>query len=314
MNTTKPGFLGRAVIAAQQAGYDPIPSSLYNTLANLEFESGNKEQGEAYLRQALDSLAANPNKRFEASILNNLGKVFRDRGDWPEARPLLDRSQELRIEVEDRRGQIFSLLELGSLNNDEGRLSDAIENLLTVVELCRELGRVNEQLTAFQRLAALHWELGDNMAGQAAWDAGMALAVENDRERSVLAYESARIMFNSSDDTETRLAQINAIEAKLAKGPESGFLMGIRLDQARLLKDLGETAPALELLHAVAAWAQENDDLDLERDASLELVTILLDSGEHDEAATLLGDLTASWPYHSGTARQRARLAELLVM
>jgi len=89
------------------------------------------------------------------------------------------------------------------------------------------------------------------------------------------------------------------------------LLMATRLQIGRVMNNLGQTEAALSLLHSVAAWAQENDKADLERDVSLELIRILLDSNELNEAASLLGGLTADWPEHSGIAIQRAKLAEL---
>ena len=87
--------------------------------------------------------------------------------------------------------------------------------------------------------------------------------------------------------------------------------MATRLGIGRVMSSLGQTEAALGFLQSVAAWAQENGEPALGRDASLELVKILLDNNELNEAASLLGGLTADWPEHSGIALERARLAEL---
>jgi predicted ATPase len=153
-----------ALTAADRAGDDATAGSALATLAHIDLETNQTESARRHLDAALIRARSAADDAVIAVILLRLADCERDEHDTQNFEQLLNQATELYVKLGNRRGQLWSLAELGfarALANDLEGATAAYEQGL---RLARELGYPHGQ-------AWMHDALGETDASAGRYEA-----------------------------------------------------------------------------------------------------------------------------------------------
>jgi tetratricopeptide (TPR) repeat protein len=149
--------------------------------------NGNREQGRAYLEQALDLAQADNNQWERSKLLTNLGVCQVEQGGYAEAIELFEQSLEIRQKVGDRRGEGITLGNLGNVCLYLGDYAQAKANYERALHIQREISARNDEALSRGNLGLVYHYLGENATARVLCDQGLRIARDTGEQRTVAA-------------------------------------------------------------------------------------------------------------------------------
>jgi tetratricopeptide (TPR) repeat protein/DNA-binding CsgD family transcriptional regulator len=132
----------------------------YNNIGSVYLQKGEYDPAETFYLKAMSYLAEN-DKKGMSTILNNLGIIEKDRGNYQQALDYLNRSLSLRREEGYLAGEVQALNNIGDLLWKTGQTGRALDTLLKVSRMAKENQLLPSYNIALEKLSAIHYELGD---------------------------------------------------------------------------------------------------------------------------------------------------------
>lgn len=122
-------------------------------------------------------------KTVWAGALLNVARTHIKRGDYVQARTLLEQSQELYKEKDDRRGQIYVLHELGSIELEQGNYTAARSFLEQQLVVYKEIEDKQSIATTLHQLGSLEFQQGNYATARSFLERTLAIDTELGNKR-----------------------------------------------------------------------------------------------------------------------------------
>ncbi len=182
---------------------------------------GELDEVETVVRQGLAWAATAQATSLQASLLETLGKTYRDQGDYDQAYAQAKHALELYQTDNNSQGQIAVLNLLGNLNVHRGQHRQAVKVHQQALALCRQITDPFSESRILAWLADALWYLGDYEEVQQVVESGLAISreigdrvgemvqvnnlaglaiVEQDIERAIVYYRQALAIAESMND------------------------------------------------------------------------------------------------------------------
>jgi tetratricopeptide (TPR) repeat protein len=130
-------------------------------LGGLYRERGELARAEPMLQEALAIFRRLADPHSEASALGQLGGLYRERGELARAEPMLQEALTVLRRLGDPRGEAIILGDLGGLCRERGDLTRAEPMLQEALTVLRRLGDPRGEAAALRQLGGLYRERGE---------------------------------------------------------------------------------------------------------------------------------------------------------
>jgi tetratricopeptide (TPR) repeat protein len=192
-----------------------------------------------------------------AGLLNNLGSLAQDKGDYQRARAMFQRSLEIRQEIGNRHGVAMSLTNLGLVCLECGEHDQAREILQESLELQQELGLGDFESITCSYLAQACCRMGCCQEAAEMAEEAVTLAVASgQRSNEGLArrvWGEVRIHMAQETGEEQRAELIHSAGLELERSLEIFRELGME-------QEIGRTFLDMARLHRLAGRTQEARD------------------------------------------------------
>jgi len=132
----------------------------YNNIGSVYLQQKQYGPAETYYLKSITYLEED-NKGALSSILNNLGIIEKDRGNYQKSLDYLTRSLELRRERGYITGEVQALNNVGDLLWKMGETRRALDTLIKVSQMAMQHNLMQSYNIASEKLAAIYYELGE---------------------------------------------------------------------------------------------------------------------------------------------------------
>jgi predicted ATPase len=129
-------------------------------IASIQLSVGKLAEARQSAERALECLQDGDRHR-QASILNNLGLILREMGQWEDAQAHCERALALMRESKDPRGTGIVLINLGALQTDQGDYAEALRYLEQALELSKQEGTKGLEVELFSEIGRAHLGRGE---------------------------------------------------------------------------------------------------------------------------------------------------------
>ena len=303
-------WLQRALASYNAARIEVVPGSLYNTLANLSADEGDLDTAHDYFSKALESFQFVGNKRFEASVLNNLAWVRTRQRRFAEALVLNEEALALRQKTGDKVGVVNSQRSLTNLYLAMNDFAKAEEMANLVFESPVTEQTSNLKASALSALGRVATARGDYGTAKDKINQAIQINAERDNIPGVLDQQLklVRVFIEAKEFNDARTISQNILNTAQKEG------QGV--SEVRALQMLGEVAmnqdrpqDAIDLLSDAQKRAKELNNTPLIALSVARLATVYMDNGRQADAAPLIALLEEIRPTSPDTLVLQARLA-----
>lgn len=216
---------------------------------------GHLGEGRAWLERLLVTDRPTEPTIARARALNAIGFLTFLQGDYTTSRPLLAESVEIWRALDDRRGLVEVLTNLGVLLRCVGEGAEARRSLEESIAVSRALGERAWEGRGLNKLARLTFYEGDLAAAHALHEEGLAAvrAAGNDWDVAITLGDLADVSHALGDDTSARRLYAESLALWLELGDERGIAQGLE-GFAILASAASQWARAVSLLgtaHAI---------------------------------------------------------------
>lgn len=132
----------------------------YNNLGSTYLQEEDYDHAEIYYLKAMSYLDKDDKVRL-ASILNNLGIIEKDRGNYEQSLDYLNRSIQLRRDLKFLEGEVQTLNNLGDLLWKMGKTRQALDTLQKVSQMADQNQLLQSYTIALDKLSGIYFELKD---------------------------------------------------------------------------------------------------------------------------------------------------------
>ncbi|MDY6877770.1 MAG: adenylate/guanylate cyclase domain-containing protein [Chloroflexota bacterium] len=154
-------YQGLEQIGHTSAPLPELQARIYSELSWLSLRQGDLAVAQEWLEQGLSLIGTAEHYDVLSSILNRLGAVHYNRGEWDEAAECVERALGLRERMGDIVGYARSLNNLGILKRIIGDWDGALADCERVLELHEHIGEVEGLALAHTNLGVLYTERGE---------------------------------------------------------------------------------------------------------------------------------------------------------
>jgi Tfp pilus assembly protein PilF len=142
-------FCAKAMASVSAIASKDVRAKALLTAALMTNRLGESGEAEVLLRETLALARETRNRVLEAGVLNNLGNIISDHGDFPQAHALLEEAVTINRELGNRAWETINLGNIGEVFVGEGDFVAARPPFERALALSRELG--NRSLEAAAR-------------------------------------------------------------------------------------------------------------------------------------------------------------------
>lgn len=146
--------------------------------ATFFWMTGVLEQAQALAERGLDLARQVGDAEREAALLETLGRVARDQGDYPRAQALVLQARDLYRALGSHFGEASTTDLLGGLAWTMGDYRTAVERHTAASDLFHELGEIFNEALALNNLGSAYWGLGDYASARSTHQRALALSRE----------------------------------------------------------------------------------------------------------------------------------------
>jgi CHAT domain-containing protein/tetratricopeptide (TPR) repeat protein len=306
------GRLDRALEHQRQAlalyrsiGDEPKVAATLASYGQMLEWAGRPLEALSHLHEALDIRRRLGDRAGEIDPHLRLGEVHLSLQQLAEAADSFDEAARLARELADRQAEAIAEHGLATQLNRSGRSAEAVDHLVRALELARAEDDERLQAVILGDLGTAELQRGRIEAARAALTESLAIArrLGDLRNEAFALHKLARCHYDAGEYGQSAKLHGEAAD-RFGRFGDPAAAAGARYGQARSLRRLGDLAPALELLEAALAAADE-----LRRaTGGHELQTSLAASKQHyrELHVDLLMELDAR---HPGAGHDRAALS-----
>jgi DNA-binding SARP family transcriptional activator len=241
------------------------------------------------------------NLSWKGIIYNNLGVLYKDRGEWDKALGFLEKSLKIREQYGDRRGIVSALDNLGVVFLRQGRLKEALFNLNRSFTTCQDIGAKDILPEIQSDLGEVHFGLGEQDTGFALVQGALDMAAKQSSRLNVGIAQRTLGQFHMSlgewSKARERLKESEVVfgelhsRFQLAQSLEALGLCEIRMAVSEGLEDNRESSErVISTLHrAVEILAGLNFEKRL-----LQLAKTIKQSGLESQLSSILKQIDGS--------------------
>ncbi|MEV0236259.1 BTAD domain-containing putative transcriptional regulator [Nonomuraea sp. NPDC050786] len=180
--------LGRATASCRKAGWRSGEADALRAEGSALALVGSSRQAVTKTRQALRIYESLGDRGRQASGVNNLGVMLRQRGRLADAEECLEQAMAMAEEIGPKELQALTLVGLGEVRQEQGRLGEALPILRRALRLASSAGMVYGQVSALDAIAAVHADAERHLQALLARREMLALARQiEDHGHEVLA-------------------------------------------------------------------------------------------------------------------------------
>jgi CHAT domain-containing protein/tetratricopeptide (TPR) repeat protein len=150
-------------------------ATILNNIGRVYSNLGDKQKALAYLDQALPLVRQVGNKRGEATTLNEIGTVYYSLGEKQKALTYYDQALPLDRQVGDKGGEATTLNNIGQLFSDLGEKQKALQYFDQALPLLRQVGNKGGEATTLNNIAGVYSDLGEKQKALSYYDQALPL-------------------------------------------------------------------------------------------------------------------------------------------
>jgi predicted ATPase/class 3 adenylate cyclase len=238
------------VLALGDAGDGTLRAKVLNNLGNLANDLGDYRLAQSSYEESLAVWRARNDRRAVAVVLSNLGQVAATLGDYDSARELQAESLAIEQELGDKHGISFSLHNLGVVAHHGGDLDAARRYHEEALAIRKSIG--DSGATAYSTCALAHviHDQGDDEKAGSLFRDGID-HFRRSGDRVGLAFALSGFAESSGDDLSAGEHFVEALTLYQEIGPQQSA--SCLEEVAALAADRGHTERAIRLIAAAAA-------------------------------------------------------------
>lgn len=165
---------------------------------------GDVEEGESYLKQALNLAHEARFLRVEATCLDNLGSIRLEQGKTPNAAAYFEQALHVCQEAGDRQGEISALNHLGLIRLTQNDFAGARAHLSQVLVSCRRASAQRLEEAVLDNLGLVSLSLGDHESARRYLERSLKICREiGDQEGAGETLYRLGLLFHHLGDDET---------------------------------------------------------------------------------------------------------------
>ena len=286
-------LLDLALLDYQKAGREVLPGQFYSARANLKMDQGELAEAADYLEQALASFREVGDRRNEAMMLNNTGYLRRLQGRLDEAEDFHLRSLAIREEIGDRVGigRIYGMLTV--VFTEKGKLQQALETAEKAVEIARETRDRLFEGTSLAQLGDVQKALGEPAAARQSYLLAREVFLDIQDGMRVMQCD---LRLAGLELGEERFAEADATAREVLRLSREQNLIQPEVEAMVLLGDIADAREdlpaAIEAYSAGLDRVRESSWAGMENTLLIKMAAALLELGDTDSAAPLIGALS----------------------
>lgn len=136
-------------------------AGLIGNLGSMVYQTGDFEEALRLHKESLKILIEIDHRRYLANTYNNIGVTYREMGEYDSTLLYIQKTLEMDIEDGFKRGIAQDYEMMGEINIKMGDYKKARANLLTGVELAKQIGVISRQRSMYYRLFRADSSLGN---------------------------------------------------------------------------------------------------------------------------------------------------------
>jgi CHAT domain-containing protein/tetratricopeptide (TPR) repeat protein len=244
-----------------------------------------KRNAIAKYREALPLLRSTRNREQEATVLNNIGLLYRTLGELNEALEFFNQSLTIRRELGDLRGEAISLNHLGRVHVALGEIQKGLDLYEQALALERARGSRRTEANTLSNMGAVYYELGEIERALDFYNQSLPLyEAVNGRPREALALTSiGAIYFSRGEDEKALEFYERALGVQQRLKSRSGIAQ-TRLQIGLLYAKLGEKEKAFDYLNQALEFGRKIGNRYTEAEALTVIGEVYYNAGEKQKA------------------------------
>ncbi|NJR57728.1 MAG: tetratricopeptide repeat protein [Cyanobacteria bacterium CRU_2_1] len=135
--------------------------ALLNDIGAVYHDLGDYPQALDFYQQSLNISRETGDRETEGSTLNNIGLVYANLGDYPQALDYLQQSLSISREIGNRADEGTTLDNIGSIYNNLGNYPQALNHLQQSLSVSREIGDRTVESSILNNIGSVYANLGD---------------------------------------------------------------------------------------------------------------------------------------------------------
>ena len=213
-----------------------------------------------------ETLATVPSEQDRGATLNNIGQIFKARGDYATALTYLEQSLAIQREIGDKAGEGTTLSNIGAIYHARGDYATALTYLEQSVAICREIGDKHGESVTINNLAQIFEARGDYDKALEYSERDLAICREiGDKAGEGTTLNNLSQIYDARGDYATALTYL---EQSLAIQREIGDKAGEGVtcwNIGRIYEDQGNLAKAEEYIRRSVEIAEATGHPNLEK-------------------------------------------------
>ncbi|OUL23359.1 CHAT domain-containing tetratricopeptide repeat protein [Nostoc sp. 106C] len=165
----------QALVLWQKAGDKKWQASILLGISKVYADLGEKQKALEYFNNALPLFRAVGDRGGEAETLNNIGKVYADLGEKQKALEYFNNALPLYRAVGNRRGEAETLNNIGKVYADLGEKQKALEYFNNALPLYRAVGNRRGEATTLNNIGRVYADLGEKQKASEFYNSALPL-------------------------------------------------------------------------------------------------------------------------------------------
>jgi CHAT domain-containing protein len=248
----------QALVLYRSIGDEPKVAATLASYGQMLEWAGRPLEALSHLHEALDIRRRLGDRGGEIDPHLRLGEVHLSLQQLEEAADSFDEAARLARELGDRQAEAIAEHGLATQLNRSGRSAEAVDHLVRALELARAEDDERLQAVILGDLGTAELQRGRIEAARAALTESLAIArrMGDLRNEAFALHKLARCHYDAGEYAQSARLHAEAAD-RFGRFGDPAAAAGARYGQARSLRRLGDLAPALALLEAALAAADE---------------------------------------------------------
>lgn len=235
-----------------------VAQSMYR-IASIDIVEGKKIEAIDNLIEARHAFQELGLKRYETDVMQTLGAVYSDNGQYEEASELYFQALENSRDLKDQQAEIFALTRLGVIQNFLGKYRISQRFLHDAIHLARETGDWGNETIALAEAGYLEEQLGSIDKAVEYFQKAIDIFEEKDVKHAIpsLQFDIARLYKDEQKLNDALKIAREALE--LSESLDYQYLVIDGLGRiAGIYHEMGEDDKAIEALNKALSKADES--------------------------------------------------------
>lgn len=260
-------------------------------LSDLSWELKNVDKSKAleYAQQELDLAVKLNDQKAIAQGYNDVGIIYYQRGNLPEALNAYERSLAIREKLKDPTLIASSMSKIALIYHNMGNYAKALENQLKILKTYQDLGNEKYMLFTYNNIGELYNQQNDYDKAMEYWDKSLELNKKiGDKYSFGITYSNKAVVFEKQKKYALAIENLTkgaAIFLEIDDYDDYGACLN---NIGQIYRSLGDTKKGLEAYQKALEMSIKYDDAHGEAKYSCNIGLVYIDLGNYTLAESYL--------------------------